>query len=206
MSRDEQPMIRALADAVDSAAFGGKAVQLGAAVRAGLPVPAGFAVSFDQVDATARGDTAAATGLDPAGRLGGGTVQVPVGLRRRHRMCRPAACGPVQRGRRGFPDGELRGRPRERARRLRLRGGCSGHPTGTHLCPGAGCPRLPGAARARPRMPHGGRGPGARGRRSGRCLVHPEPGHRRGRAGDRSELGARRSRRVRVGHPRSIPA
>jgi pyruvate,water dikinase len=59
-------MIRALADAVDSAAFGGKAVQLGAAVRAGLPVPAGFAVSFDQVDATARGDTAAATGLKTA--------------------------------------------------------------------------------------------------------------------------------------------
>ena len=81
-------MIRALADAVDSAAFGGKAVQLGAAVRARLPVPAGFAVSFDQVGEDSR--TASFAGahervlgeavmsglvtldryrLDPAGRL-----------------------------------------------------------------------------------------------------------------------------------------
>lgn len=33
-------MIRALAEATDPAAFGGKAVQLGTAIRAGLPVPA----------------------------------------------------------------------------------------------------------------------------------------------------------------------
>ncbi len=52
-------MIRALAEATDPAAFGGKAVQLGAAIRAGLPVPAGFALSSEQVEATAGGDPAA---------------------------------------------------------------------------------------------------------------------------------------------------
>lgn len=56
-------MIRTLADAMDPAAFGGKAVQLGAAIRAGLPVPAGFAVSFEQVEATACGDPAALAAL-----------------------------------------------------------------------------------------------------------------------------------------------
>ena len=56
-------MIRALAKATDPAAFGGKAVQLGAAIRAGLPVPAGFAVSFEHVDATACGDPAALAAL-----------------------------------------------------------------------------------------------------------------------------------------------
>ncbi|MDQ4009262.1 MAG: hypothetical protein M3228_00830 [Actinomycetota bacterium] len=52
-------MIRTLADATDPAAFGGKAVQLGAAIRAGLPVPAGFALSSDHVKATACGNPAA---------------------------------------------------------------------------------------------------------------------------------------------------
>ncbi len=37
-----------LAEAHDESAFGGKAVQLGAAVRAGLPVPAGFALTADR--------------------------------------------------------------------------------------------------------------------------------------------------------------
>ncbi|MDQ4104496.1 MAG: hypothetical protein M3186_12575 [Actinomycetota bacterium] len=52
-------MIRALDEARDPAAFGGKAVQLSAAIRAGLPVPAGFAISFEHVEATACGDSAA---------------------------------------------------------------------------------------------------------------------------------------------------
>jgi pyruvate,water dikinase len=56
-------MIRALAEATDPAAFGGKAVQLGAAIRAGLPVPAGFALSSDQVQATTRGDPTALAAL-----------------------------------------------------------------------------------------------------------------------------------------------
>ena len=42
-------MIRALADVRDPASFGGKAAALGVAVRAGLPVPPGFAVSWELV-------------------------------------------------------------------------------------------------------------------------------------------------------------
>lgn len=57
-------MIRVLAEARDVAAFGGKAVQLGMGIRAGLPVPAGFAVSSDHVDAVARGDADAVAALD----------------------------------------------------------------------------------------------------------------------------------------------
>jgi pyruvate,water dikinase len=49
----------ALADARDERAFGGKAVQLGAAIRAGLPVPEGFALATELVEAVARGDQAA---------------------------------------------------------------------------------------------------------------------------------------------------
>lgn len=45
----------ALADAIDPTAYGGKAVQLGAALRAGLPVPSGFALSWDAVDAVVSG-------------------------------------------------------------------------------------------------------------------------------------------------------
>ena len=40
----------------DPAMFGGKAVALGAAARAGLPVPAGFALSVDTVEAVVRAD------------------------------------------------------------------------------------------------------------------------------------------------------
>ena len=39
----------ALVDAMDAEAFGPKAVQLGAALRAGLPVPGGFALSHQEV-------------------------------------------------------------------------------------------------------------------------------------------------------------
>jgi pyruvate,water dikinase len=61
-----------LADARDEGAFGGKAVQLGAAIRAGLPVPDGFALSADLVAALARGDRAARATLDEVGdRLAG---------------------------------------------------------------------------------------------------------------------------------------
>jgi pyruvate,water dikinase len=44
-----------LADAIDEQSFGGKAVQLGAAIRAGLPVPHGLAVAADMVDDVACG-------------------------------------------------------------------------------------------------------------------------------------------------------
>jgi pyruvate, water dikinase len=45
-----------LSEADDATAFGGKAVALAAAVRAGLPVPPGVALSVDVVEAVVRGD------------------------------------------------------------------------------------------------------------------------------------------------------
>ena len=61
-----------LAEACDERAFGGKAVQLGVAIRAGLPVPDGVALAADLVAAVARGDRAARATLDDVGdRLAG---------------------------------------------------------------------------------------------------------------------------------------
>jgi pyruvate,water dikinase len=61
-----------LADARDERAFGGKAVQLGAAIRAGLPVPDGFALAADLVEAVAQGDRAARSIVgEVGGRLAG---------------------------------------------------------------------------------------------------------------------------------------
>ena len=54
----------ALADARDEGSFGGKGVQLGAGIRAGLPVPDGFALAAELVEAVARGDQAARANLD----------------------------------------------------------------------------------------------------------------------------------------------
>jgi pyruvate, water dikinase len=45
-----------LADVTDPMAFGGKAVALGSAMRAGLPVPNGVALSVDTVEAVVRAD------------------------------------------------------------------------------------------------------------------------------------------------------
>jgi pyruvate,water dikinase len=45
-----------LADVTDPTAFGGKAVALGSAIRAGLPVPDGVALSVDTVEAVVRAD------------------------------------------------------------------------------------------------------------------------------------------------------
>jgi pyruvate,water dikinase len=56
-------MISALAEARDAAVFGGKAVQLGLGIRAGLPVPAGFVLSADQVDAVVRADADAVAAI-----------------------------------------------------------------------------------------------------------------------------------------------
>jgi pyruvate,water dikinase len=60
-----------LVEATDPAAFGGKAVALGAAARAGLPVPAGFALSVDAVEAVVRGDPDALAALYAACACGG---------------------------------------------------------------------------------------------------------------------------------------
>jgi pyruvate,water dikinase len=48
-----------LADATAESAFGGKAVSLGAAIRAGLPVPPGVALGTSMVDRVAAGDQSA---------------------------------------------------------------------------------------------------------------------------------------------------
>lgn len=47
-----------LHEATDAERFGGKASQLAAALRVGLPVPTGFALSWDRVDAIVRGEVA----------------------------------------------------------------------------------------------------------------------------------------------------
>jgi pyruvate, water dikinase len=57
------PLIVALAEAHDEGSFGGKAVSLGAAIRAGLPVPPGAALGAPFVDRVAHGDAAAIEGL-----------------------------------------------------------------------------------------------------------------------------------------------
>jgi pyruvate,water dikinase len=51
-------MIAPLAEAGDTAAFGGKAAALGAGVRAGLPVPRGYAVSVEALAAIVAGEPA----------------------------------------------------------------------------------------------------------------------------------------------------
>lgn len=59
-----------LEHALDETRFGGKAAQLAKALRAGLPVPRGAAVSVTLVDAVARGDPAAAREVErPASSL-----------------------------------------------------------------------------------------------------------------------------------------
>ena len=68
-------MIVALAEASDGNELGGKAVELGAALRAGLPVPPGFALPVALVDAVAAGDADAQRHVvDAYLRLGGGAV------------------------------------------------------------------------------------------------------------------------------------
>jgi pyruvate,water dikinase len=54
----------ALGEAHDESVYGGKAVQLGRAIRAALPVPPGIAMSHSFVEEVANGDDAGATALD----------------------------------------------------------------------------------------------------------------------------------------------
>ena len=61
-----------IAEALVEAAYGGKAVNLGAAMRAGLPVPPGFALPAEAVDLLAAGDPEAVSmALDAFDRLDG---------------------------------------------------------------------------------------------------------------------------------------
>lgn len=66
-----------LADAHEERELGGKAVQLGQALRAGLPVPGGFALPTTFVDAVAAGDEAAVA--EVARRYG--AIAAPVSVR-----------------------------------------------------------------------------------------------------------------------------
>lgn len=61
----------ALADATDESLYGGKAAQLGTAVRAGLPVPAGAALAADDVEAIA---------MERAAALDLGELELSAGL------------------------------------------------------------------------------------------------------------------------------
>ena len=61
---DDRRLIVPLADALDERIFGGKAAQLGLAIRNGLPVPAGYALSPDIVEAVSRQDAAAVAALE----------------------------------------------------------------------------------------------------------------------------------------------
>jgi pyruvate,water dikinase len=61
-----------LIDALEEARYGGKAVQLGAALRAGLPVPYGVALPVELVDAVAASDRSAIGGCRRVFRALGG--------------------------------------------------------------------------------------------------------------------------------------
>ncbi len=63
-------MIVPLAEAVDEHVYGGKAAQLGRAIRSRLPVPDGFALSPELVEAVAREDADAVASLELCERLG----------------------------------------------------------------------------------------------------------------------------------------
>src|SRR3984957_11673953 len=66
-----------LLDALDDSRFGAKATGLGAAARAGLPIPSGIAVSGLLVDAVAAGNEDAIEQLmTAAGSLVGGPLAV----------------------------------------------------------------------------------------------------------------------------------
>ena len=65
-----------LADAHEEALYGGKAVSLGAALRAGLPVPPGVAVAASLVDAVAAGHDWAVVSVLGSAHLPGGRLAV----------------------------------------------------------------------------------------------------------------------------------
>jgi pyruvate,water dikinase len=65
-----------LESAYDERAYGGKAVALGVALRAGLPVPGGFALSTTLVDGVAAGDAAARASVEGLVARAGGRVAV----------------------------------------------------------------------------------------------------------------------------------
>ena len=178
----------ALDQASDDSLFGSKAVGLGDAARGGIPLPPGVALSGELVEAIASGDDAAIDEVSEAIRLAGIPARRPLFGRRRgrrRREFRRPASDPAQRpvicagdggGARDLVVGQLR--------------------LGDHLPP-AGRPLHP--PQRRRRRPVAARSPG------GGRDVHAQPGHRRRRAADRGELGARRGGRRRPRDPGHVP-
>src|SRR5262249_56753831 len=74
--RDDVNELLPLAEASDSSVFGSKAAGLGEPMRAGLPVPAGLALSGPLVEAVASADEAAVERVRAAVRPLGGPLAV----------------------------------------------------------------------------------------------------------------------------------
>ena len=70
-------MLAPLDESLDAALYGGKAAQLAAASRAGLPVPPGVALSTELTEAVAAGDPAATARLERAWHL----LRPPIAVR-----------------------------------------------------------------------------------------------------------------------------
>jgi len=66
-----------LEEVCDTSVFGSKAVGLGRALRDGLPVPPGFALSGPLVEAVAAADEAAVERVEFHGRRGRGRRRAP---------------------------------------------------------------------------------------------------------------------------------
>jgi pyruvate,water dikinase len=71
------PRSLGLSESLEGATYGGKAAQLAAAVRAGLPVPDGVALAADLVEATAAGEPGALSEL----REAAGSLRPPLAVR-----------------------------------------------------------------------------------------------------------------------------
>ena len=177
-----------LEKALDDTLFGSKAVGLGQAIRDGLPVPPGVALSGAIVEAVAAGEERAIKEVAKWVRPLGGPLAV-----RSSAVDEDGADGEL---RRPAPDAAQRpvGRRAGRGAEQDLVVGELG--LGDHLPPA----RRPLHAPERRR-----RRPGAARSRNRRGDVHEEPGHRRRRAGDRGELGARRGGRRGARDPRPLP-
>ena len=165
---------------IDEPAFGGKAASLGAALRAGLPVPPGAALGAAFVDRAAAGDAAAIETLLASTHVPDARLAVrssAVGEDSAGRELRGAACDEAERQKAAAPGR----RPRRSGQSARTESAL--------------------AYRARKGLPpvaaHRRRGAGAHRAGRGRRPVHPQPDHRRGGAPDRSGVGARRGRRQR---------
>ncbi len=179
-----------LAKARDESLFGAKAVGLGDATRAGLPIPPGVALSGDTVEAVAAGNERADQGSDEGG-VGAGE--------------RPAGRAFVG-GRRGRRRRQLRRPAPHAAERAVDRRPGSGDPPGVVVGELRLGDHLPQARRPlHPPECRRGRAVAARSRERRRD-VHAEPDQRRRRATHRGELGARRGRGRGARDPRPLPA